>query len=244
MPNSALILGATSDIAMAVASRFAEEGFDILLAGRKEGALKAIANDIHIRHGVTTSYHLFDALTYDTHADWVDSLGEIPTVCCCVFGLLGDQEKAEKDWSHAKEIMEVNYLGATSILSHIANKMEARGEGQIIGVSSVAGDRGRGSNYFYGSAKAGFTAFLSGLRNRLAKKGIHVLTVKPGFVDTAMTEGLDLPGPLTAQPEEVAQAIWKAHSKKKNVLYTKWMWKYIMLIIKLIPEAIFKKLSL
>lgn len=244
MPDAVLILGATSDIAMAVAARFAKEGFDIQLAGRKEEALKAIASDLHIRYGISTSHHLFEATDYGAHADWLSQLPQLPSVCCCAFGLLGDQPQAEKEWAHAREIMEVNYLGATSILSHLANEMEKRGDGQIIGISSVAGERGRGSNYYYGSAKAGFTAFLSGLRNRLAKKGVHVLTVKPGFVDTAMTEGLDLPGPLTAQPEEVANAIWKAHNKGKNVIYTRWMWKYIMLIIKLIPEAIFKKLSL
>ncbi|MCL4128207.1 UNVERIFIED_CONTAM: hypothetical protein GTU68_062310 [Idotea baltica] len=122
--------------------------------------------------------------------------------------------------------------------------MENRKEGTIVGISSVAGERGRASNYLYGSAKAGFTSFLSGLRNRLAGKGVHVLTVKPGFVDTAMTEGLDLPGPLTAQPQQVARAVFKAVGKKKNTLYTLWMWRYVMLIIRNIPEAIFKKLSL
>ena len=114
----------------------------------------------------------------------------------------------------------------------------------IVGISSVAGDRGRGSNYIYGSAKAGFTAYLAGLRNRLAGEGVHVLTVKPGFVATAMTEGLDLPAPLTAQPEELGAAVLRAVAKKRNVIYTRPVWRLIMGVIRAIPEPIFKKLSL
>jgi hypothetical protein len=129
-------------------------------------------------------------------------------------------------------------------LNIIANDFEQRRSGVIIGVSSVAGDRGRGSNYMYGSAKAGFTAYLSGLRNRLAKSNVHVITVKPGFVRTRMTEGLPLPGPVTAKPEQVARDVFKAYRGRRNEVYTLWMWRYIMLVIKLIPEAIFKRLNL
>ena len=126
----------------------------------------------------------------------------------------------------------------------IAADFEQRNEGTICGISSVAGERGRKSNYLYGSAKAGFSEYLSGLRNRLAKSNVHVVTVKPGFIDTKMTEGMPLPAPLTAQPEQVAKDIFKACMKKKNVIYTLWMWRWIMAIIRNIPEPIFKKLDL
>ena len=138
----------------------------------------------------------------------------------------------------------VNYVGAVSILNIIAAKYVEAGKGVIVGISSVAGERGRQSNFFYGSAKAGFTAYLSGLRNRLFPKNVHVLTVKPGFVATKMTENMVTPKPVTATPDEVANAIYTAVEKKKNVIYVKWMWRWIMLIIRSIPESMFKKLKL
>ena len=121
---------------------------------------------------------------------------------------------------------------------------EKRRSGFIVGISSVAGDRGRKSNYVYGAAKAALTAYLSGLRNRLYGAQVHVLTVKPGFVATKMTEKLDLPGKLTTQPEEVAEDIYRAQQNGKNVLYTKWIWRWVMLIIKIIPEWKFKGMNL
>jgi decaprenylphospho-beta-D-erythro-pentofuranosid-2-ulose 2-reductase len=140
--------------------------------------------------------------------------------------------------------MRANFEGPASILAHLANAMEARGSGTLVGISSVAGERGRASNYVYGSAKAGFTAFLSGLRNRLAKKGVHVVTVLPGFVATAMTEGMDLPARLTAQPEEVGAAVVEAVQKGANVIYVRPIWRIVMAVIRNIPEPIFKKTSI
>jgi short-subunit dehydrogenase len=130
------------------------------------------------------------------------------------------------------------------MLNLLSRAFVKRGSGTIVGISSVAGDRGRKSNYIYGSAKAGFTAYLSGLRNELFHSGVHVVSVLPGFVNTNMTAGLKLPPLITAQPEEVASAIYQAIRKKKNVVYVKWMWRYIMCIIKSIPEFIFKKMKL
>ena len=161
-----------------------------------------------------------------------------------MFGFLGDQQKAESDWEECHRILQVNFVGAVSILNRIAEKYIAGGHGTIVGISSVAGERGRKSNYLYGSAKAGFTAYLSGLRNRLFSKGIHVLTVQPGFVYTKMTEHLTLPAPLTATPEQVAAAIATAVRKKKNIIYVKWFWRWIMLVIRCIPEPVFKKMNL
>ncbi len=140
-------------------------------------------------------------------------------------GYLGEQEKAQSDFKEAQQIMDTNYTGVVSLFNIIANDFEDRRSGFMVGISSVAGDRGRKSNYIYGSAKAALTAYLSGLRNRLYDAQVHVMTVKPGFVATKMTEGMDLPEKLTAQPEEVAEDIYKAQQKGKNVLYTKWMWR-------------------
>jgi decaprenylphospho-beta-D-erythro-pentofuranosid-2-ulose 2-reductase len=241
-----LVLGATSDIAVAIARRFAAAGYDIQLAARHSGRLLPLQSDLAIRHSVTATIHEFDAAQPATHAAFYANLPTRPDISICVFGYLGDQERAESDWSECERILQVNYIGAISILNLIANEYASKGSGTIIGISSVAGERGRQSNYFYGSAKAGLTAYLSGLRNRLFHKGVHVLTVQPGFVHTKMTENMPLPGPaiLVATPEIVAAAVYKATSSKKNVIYVKWFWRWIMLLIKNVPEPLFKKLKL
>jgi len=161
-----------------------------------------------------------------------------------VIGLLGDQARAEADPDHAATIMRSNFEGPALILGLFAERFLSRGSGTIVGISSVAGDRGRASNYVYGSAKAGFSVFLSGLRNRTANRGVHVLTVKPGFVRTRMTEGKNLPRAVTAQPDEVAQAIWRGVSKQKDQIYVRPIWAVIMFIIRSLPESFFKKTSI
>ncbi len=158
--------------------------------------------------------------------------------------MLGDQHEAEQNWLQCKHIINSNYTGAVSILNVIANDFERRKKGVIVGISSVAGERGRQSNYLYGSAKAGFTAYLSGLRNRLFHHGAHVVTVKPGFVRTKMIEDIRTPGPLTASPKQVALSVSSAIRKKRNTVYVLSIWSLIMFVIKLIPETIFKRLKL
>lgn len=245
MGNYCLILGAKSDIARAIAHEWARNGHPLYLAGRKAAAeIAPDAQDIAIRHNVEARALEFDALAYETHEAFYASLNPKPSVVICVLGYMPEQKSSEQDFKQARDVMATNYIGCANILSIVANDLEARKEGVIIGISSVAGERGRASNYFYGSAKAGFTAFLSGLRNRLAFAGVHVMTVKPGFVRTKMTEGLPLPGPITADPELVAKDIFKAWRKRKNVLYTKWMWRWIMAIIRSVPEWKFKKMKL
>lgn len=242
--KTVLILGATSDIAVAVAKRFGQENFEVQLAGRNMNYLQRIARDISIRTRATVKAYPFDATQFDAHKDFYYSLVPRPDVVICVFGFLGVQSHAEKEWKESEKIIDTNYKGAISILNVVADDFEARGTGAIIGISSVAGDRGRQSNYIYGSAKAGFTAYLSGLRNRLFDKGVHVLTVKPGFVDTKMTEDLNLPQPLTAKPDEVAKAIYKAYKNRQDEIYVLAAWRYIMLGIKNVPEFVFKRLKL
>ena len=243
MPT-ALLLGAGSDMAVAIARKFAAGKYDIQLAGRHTAALVPQQQDLQVRYGVKATTHAFDATDFASHDGFYAGLPVQPDITICVFGYLGDQEKAQHNWQEAAAIINTNYTGAVSILNIVAESYAARKQGTIVGISSVAGERGRQSNYIYGSAKAGFTAYLSGLRNRLFRTGVHVMSVQPGFVNTRMTQHLTLPPLLTAQPDAVANAVFNAVKKEKNVLYVKWHWKYIMLIIKLIPEGIFKKLSL
>lgn len=242
--KSILILGATSDVAVATARRFAEEKYSILLAARDNDTMSRIASDIAIRTQADVRQVLFNAEDIGSHERFYTSLGITPDVTVCVFGYLGDQQRAEHEWAEAAKIINVNYTGAVSILSIIANDYARLGRGTIVGISSVAGERGRQSNYFYGSAKAGFTAFLSGLRNRMVTRGVHVVTVKPGFINTKMTAGMPLPKPITAEPVQLGNAIFNAVVKKKDVIYVLPVWRVIMLIIRNIPEGIFKKLRL
>ncbi len=244
MNKSLLILGASSDIARAIARKFASEGWDLLLAGRDTESLSKDAADLKLRYKVNVEALRFDAVDFDSHQKFWDGIDPKPLAIACVFGYLGDQKISERDWTEAKRAIDTNFTGAVSILNIAANYYESQKSGAIIGISSVAGDRGRMSNYIYGSAKAGFTAYLSGLRSRLSKSRVHVLTVKPGFVATKMTENLKLPGLLTAQPDKVADDIFRAYRTGRPVVYTRWFWRWIMLLIIHIPERMFLKLKL
>jgi len=194
-----------------------------------------------LRFGVKARVAEFDALDTGRHGDFLDRLGELPGTVICVVGFMGDQAESQIDPEAAELVMRSNYVGPAAILALVANRMEAAGCGTIIGVSSVSGERGRASNYVYGSAKAGFTAFLSGLRSRLARSHVAVITVKPGFVATSKTADLDLPKALTARPDEVARAILAAQRKNRDVVYVRPVWRPIMLMIRALPERLFKK---
>lgn len=239
-----LIIGAKSDIAKATARVYANHGYDLYLAARNCEEFKPFATDLHLRTQRTIKAIELDILDFNNHQKFYDQLEEKPVGTISAVGYLGDQQTAENDFNEVKQILDTNYTGIVSLHNIIANDFEKRKSGWIVVISSVAGDRGRKSNYIYGSAKAALTAYLSGLRNRLFDSGVFVLTVKPGFVDTKMTEDIDLLPKLTAQPLEVAADIYKAQQKKKDVIYTKWIWKYIMLIIKCIPEWKFKKMNI
>lgn len=239
-----LVLGATSDIGFAIARKFASEGYDVQLAARQPDQLLPMQSDIGIRYGVSCSLHAFEAGDYSSHKAFYESLSPRPDVSVYVIGYMNDNDKVISNWEETSKTITANYAGAVSILNIIAADYAARKKGVIVGIGSVAGNRGRQSNYIYGSAKAGFNAYLSGLRNKLYHDQVHVLTVLPGFVHTKMTEHLSLPGALTAQPDEVATAVYKGVQNKKNVVYVKWFWKWIMLIITSIPESIFKKKKL
>lgn len=229
-------------MAVAIARRLAERKYDLVLAGRDMELLGTLQKDLQIRNGVQVTTATFDARNYDSHPAFYAA--NKADLCVCAFGYLGDQDKGMTDWTEAERILATNYTGAVSILNVVAEDYIKRQTGTIIGISSVAGDRGRGSNYLYGSAKAGFTAYLSGLRNRAFKTGVTVITVKPGFAATRMTAHLTLPPALTASPEQVAAAVIKGIDGKKNTVYVKGLWKWIMLAIRMIPENVFKKMNL
>lgn len=244
MSSSILILGARSDIALACAHRYAREGYDVRLAARDPQALTAAANDMHLRHDISATVHRFDVLDTDGFAGFLEGLPEMPDVVLSAVGFMGDQAESQVSSEAAALVLRTNFEGPALILGLIAERFEARGHGTLIGISSVAGDRGRASNYVYGAAKAGFTAFLSGMRNRLARSDVKIITVKPGFVATRMTEGMDLNPRLTATPDAVAEAIWRAHARGRNVIYVKPIWWLVMAIIRALPEFIFKKTKL
>ena len=239
-----LIIGGKSDIGLAIARRFAAAGHPVQLAARKADGLAADKADIEVRHGVAVTLHELDILSPATFRAFVDGLPTLPGIAICVVGLLGEQAVSETDLDAAALAMRSNFEGPALLTGLLANAFEQRGSGTLVGISSVAGERGRASNYVYGSSKAGYTAFLSGLRNRLAKKGVAVLTVLPGFVATRMTEGMDLPKKLTAQPGEVAEAVFKGVSAGKDVVYVKPAWRLIMFVIRSVPERIFKGLRI
>lgn len=242
--KTALILGAKSDIAQAIAYQLAIAKYDLYLACRHSDSITALASDLSIRYQINATPIEFDATHFSSHKEIYDRLSPKPEIVICAFGYLGNQTTAQENFSEAEVIINSNYTGAVSILNIIAQDFEQRKSGIIVGISSVAGDRGRQSNYFYGSAKAGFTAYLSGLRNRLYKSGIQVITLKPGFVATKMTADLNLSKRLTTTPDVVAKTVMNAIQKQKDVVYVLPIWFIIMSIIRSIPEFIFKKLSL
>jgi decaprenylphospho-beta-D-erythro-pentofuranosid-2-ulose 2-reductase len=242
--KTVLILGATSEIALAVARRLAEAGYGLQLAGRDREALQRAASDLALRFSIPVQVLTVDVLDFNSHADFWKGLDPEPFGIVCAAGYLGDQIAAQSDQAEARRIIDTNLTGCVSLLSLAANRLEECGEGFIVGISSVAGDRGRASNYFYGAAKAGFSAYLSGLRNRFGRTAIKVVTVKPGFVATRMTEGLKLPARLTATPEEVAADIVRALRKGHDVVYTRWFWRWIMMAIIHLPDVLFKRMRL
>jgi short-subunit dehydrogenase len=240
-----LILGANSYVGYALARKFAqEEKADLYLASRDLELLAKKVQDLEVRYQVKAVPLFFEARDYASHGAFYEQLDPKPDGVVAAFGYLGEQVRAQADFQEARQILEINLVGAVSILEIVAADFARRRRGFIIGISSVAGERGRQSNYIYGAAKGGLLVYLSGLRNRLAQDQVRVITVLPGFVKTKMTEHLDLPEVLSAEPEEAAEDIYRAYVKGKEVVYSKGLWKWIMRAIKVIPEGLFKRLRL
>lgn len=242
--RSVLFIGAGSDITRPLAHRYARAGYGIVLASRSLPALERMADDIRIRFNVDARAYAFDVTRTEMHASFYAALPEPPEIVVCLAGTLGEQAISEQDFGAARQVIDANFTGIVSILHIVAADFERRKKGSIVGVSSVAGERGRKSNYVYAAAKAGFTAFLSGLRNRLYPSHVHVLTVHPGFIRTKMIAGRETPGIITASPEQVAKDIYEAQRAGKDFIYSRWFWRYIMLLFTMIPESVAKKLDL
>lgn len=241
-----LIIGATSAIAQEVAILYANTGSQFCLIARNTEKLEQVAQDLRV-HGATAvetfSSDLTDTTCHDEIMRVADkALGNID-ITLIAHGTLPEQKDCENSVEQTIQELQVNFLSAVSLLTLLANYFEKQGSGCIAVISSVAGDRGRQSNYVYGAAKGGLSIFLQGLRNRLSKAGVGVLTIKPGFVITPMTAEFKK-GVLWAQPKRVAEAIVSAIQKRKNVVYVPWFWRWIMLVIRSIPESIFKRMSL
>jgi short-subunit dehydrogenase len=240
-----LILGGLSDIGKSLAYEFASNGWSLILAAREVTTeLEEIKQDLQIRFNVLVHLLAFDGTAVNTHERLINTLPVFPNVLVSVFGYLGNQEKAMLNFNESARIISSNFVGHVSLINRYLELVKGKGAVCIIGISSVAGERGRQSNFIYGASKAAFTTYLSGLRNSLYGSDIHVLTVKPGFVKTKMLAELTTPSFLTANPEYVAKTVYTAFVKKKDVVYVYAIWRYIMFLIKLFPEVIFKRLSL
>lgn len=242
-----LIVGATSAIARATARLWACEGHALHLVGRDMDHLREVADDLRVRGARSVECAALDVNDLARHAEVIDAvtraLGGLD-VALIAHGTLGDQKACEQDVQAALQELNTNAISTISLLTHLANRLEAQKRGAIVVLGSVAGDRGRQSNYVYGTAKSAVATFLQGVRNRLHKSGVQVLTIKPGFVDTPMTAAFDKKGPLWSSPDVIAQGILRGIAGRCDVVYAPWYWWGVMLVIRSIPERLFKKLSL
>lgn len=241
-----LIIGATSAIAEATARLYAAQGHSLYLLGRNRQRLAAMAADLKVRGAAEVHSQPFDALRLGEHSRLVagafKALQQVD-IALVAHGVLPEQEACQQDFDAALASFNANAISVLSLLTQLANRLEAQGGGALAVITSVAGDRGRQSNYIYGAAKSMVSTFLQGLRNRLHGAGVEVLDVKPGFVDTPMTAGRPK-GLLWASPQQVARGLAAAIAKRKTVAYLPWFWRWIMLAIRLVPEAVFRRLKL
>lgn len=241
-----MIIGATSAIASAVARLYAgQHQHAFYLLARNTRQLQKLEDDLTVRGATAVQTTMLDA-----QADYLPALekalGQMPEpdIILMAHGVLGDQSACEKDTDALQQLLDINTVSSMKMLTVLGNHLEKQGHGTLVFISSVAGDRGRASNYVYGASKAAVTTFLQGMRIRLLRAGVNVLTVKPGFVDTPMTADFEKSGPLWASPETIAAGISKAITKRRGMVYLPWFWRYIMLIIIHIPGKIFNKLNL
>jgi decaprenylphospho-beta-D-erythro-pentofuranosid-2-ulose 2-reductase len=245
-PRKILVLGATSGIAEATCRIWAAQGASLFLVARNQAKLDAVAADLKIRGASYVGTAVADLDDTDKHpellAHAVNSLTGMD-IAYLAHGILGDQIQAEQDFNTAAQILHTNFMAPVSLLTWLANYCVQRHAGTLAVISSVAGDRGRKSNYLYGSSKAGLSAFLGGLRNRVDREGVTVLAIKPGPTKTAMTAGMPKSEKF-ADVDSVAESIVKAIDKRQDTLYVPFQWQPIMFVIRNIPERVFKKLNL
>ena len=244
--RNVLIVGATSAIAEAVARRLAVRGDSLLLAGRDTTRLNAIAADLRVRGAAQVHVGILDVARSDGHVQFVEDMWRAHgpfDIVLIAHGTLPDQKACEASVERSLAELNINFVATVSLLTVLANRMQERKSGTIAVITSVAGDRGRQSNYVYGAAKGGVSRFLQGLRHRLAPVGVKVVDIKPGFVDTPMTASFPK-GVLWATPTQVAKDIERALDRGTAELYTPWFWRAIMLIVRALPNAVFHRTRL
>jgi decaprenylphospho-beta-D-erythro-pentofuranosid-2-ulose 2-reductase len=244
--QSVLVLGGGSDIALATVRKLVERrARTVVLAARDPESLSTAAAELRAA-GTAVETVAFDAHDTDAHeafvADVFERVGDID-LALLTFGVLGDQEEAEHDGRAAVDIAEVNYVGSVSLAVPIAQRMRRQGHGTIVALSSVAGERARRSNFVYGSSKAGMDAFFQGLGDSLVGSGVHVMIVRPGFVHTKMTEGMDA-APLSTTPEAVADAIVHGLARGRETVWVPSTLRYVMSVLRHVPRPVFRKLPL
>lgn len=241
-----LVVGATSAMAMAVAHTLAARGSELFLVARNQERLEAVRRDLATRGAARVASRVLDLCDTGAHAEMLqaaeEELGGID-LALLAFGVLGDQRRAETEYAEAEHLLRTNFLATVSLVTWLANYFERRGGGSLAVISSVAGDRGRKSNYVYGASKGALNIFLEGVRHRLAPKGVQVLTIKPGFVISPMTEHMTH-GPLWATPEAAARSILSAVDGRKDVAYVPGFWGPIMFVIRGLPQPIFNRMDL
>ena len=242
-----LVLGATSTIARAFVRELARPGDTFLLAARDLAEATALASDLEIRSGIHASALAFDATQFAHHAAWtataIAQLGGLDGVLLC-FGTLGDQARAQTDWTEAQRILEVNYTAAVAVLEPLAAHLIQQGSGVILALSSVAGVRGRQSNYHYGAAKGALTLYLEGLAHRLAPRGVRVKIALLGYVETRMSAGVPMAAPLRAKPERVARSLVRFLHSRRQSAFIPWFWWPIMTLIRALPPWLFNRSKL
>ena len=239
-----LIIGGNSDIGFEIAKEFYKNNNNNLYLTTQPN--KKITKDINQlkNHKNRLKLIKFDLLEFNNHKKFYNALDPKPDLVICSAGMFLNSEQILSNFELKEKMINTNFTGYASILDIIIDDFKRKNNGCIIGISSVAGDRGRASNYMYGSTKSAFSSYLSGLRNSLKKFNINIITIKPGFVKTKMTNNIKMNKYLTATPEKVAKDVHKAWKRKRDIVYTPWYWKYIIIIIKIIPEKIFKKMNL
>jgi len=246
LPSRILVLGATSAIATAVCRELIAPGTHFYLVARSPDRLDAVRSDLLTRGAAAVTTRALNLDDVNAHAQMLSDaavdLGSID-FALLAHGILGDQEQAQSNYASAYAILHTNFISATSLITWLANYFENAHKGTLAVISSVAGDRGRKSNYVYGASKGALNIFLDGVRNRIDRSGAHVLTIRPGFVATPMTAHLPQ-GPLFATPAKVAKLIVSAIAARKDVVYVPGFWRPIMFVIRSVPEWIFKKLNL
>jgi decaprenylphospho-beta-D-erythro-pentofuranosid-2-ulose 2-reductase len=246
LPSRVLVLGATSAIAIGTMRPLAARGARFYLVARSKDKLTAVASDLLTRGAAAVATRVMDLDDTDAHtamlADAEKNLEKIE-LALLAHGILGDQDKAQATYAAAEAILRTNFLSAVSLITWLANYFEGSRQGTLAVISSVAGDRGRKSNYVYGASKGALNIFLDGVRNRIDRSGVHVLTIKPGFVATPMTAHLPQ-NALFAHPSAIGQGILHAIATGKDVAYVPRIWGLIMFAIRSVPNFIFKRLNL